>query len=123
MAQSLMWLCQAIKDEDGWVDVPTNAPRWLVRSNQLATLRWWGLVERKGNDNPKNKNSGMWRAKKLGFEFAQGMKKIPEKVYTYNGEVEVVSQNLVHISKCFSNYFDYEKIMNEYFPLSQKNLF
>lgn len=119
MARSLMWLCQVAKDEDGWVDVPSNAPRWLVRSNQLATLRWWSLVERRGNDNPKNKHSGMWRETALGSHFARGVKKIPEKVYTYKGEVEVVSQNLVHISECFKEYFDYEKIMNEYFPSSK----
>lgn len=123
MAQSLMWLCKAIKDDDGWVDVPTSAPRWLVRSNQLSTLRWWLLVERKGNDDPKNKHSGMWKATKLGEEFVYGIKKIPEKVYTYNGEVEVVSQNSIHISECFKEYFDYEKIMNEYFPPAQQNLF
>lgn len=123
MARSLMWLCQAIKDKDGWVDVPSNAPRWLVRSNQLATLRWWSLVERRGNDDPKNKHSGMWRATKLGVDFVHGLKKIPEKVYTYNGEVETVSQNLVHISECFQDYFNYEQIMNEYFPPSQGKLF
>ena len=123
MAQSLMWLCQAVKDKDGWVDVPANAPRWLVRSNQLATLRWWSLVERRGNDDPKNKHSGMWRATKLGVDFAHGVKQIPDKVYTYNGEVEVVSQNLIYIAECFKEYFDYEKMMNEYFPSRQQKLF
>ena len=123
MAQSLMWLCQAVKDEDNWVDVPANAPRWLVRSNQLATLRWWSLVERRGNDNPKNKHSGMWKATKLGADFVCGAKKIPDKVYTYKGEVEIVSQNLIHISECFKEYFDYEKVMNDYFPPSQQKLF
>ena len=116
MARSLMWLCQATKDKDGWVDVPKDAPRWLVRSNQLATLRWWSLVERKGSNNPKKKNSGMWRATELGVDFAHGIKNIPKKVYTYNGNVEVVSQNLVYISECFKEYFDYEQLMNEYFP-------
>jgi len=123
MAHSLMWLCQAGKDENGWVDVPTNAPRWLVRSNQLATLRWWELVVRRGNDDPKNKHSGMWKATKLGVDFVHGVQKIPEKVYTYKGDVEVVSQNLVHISECFKEYFDYEQLMNEYFPPSQGKLF
>jgi hypothetical protein len=123
MAQSLMWLCQATKDESGWVDVPTFAPRWLVRSNQLATLRWWTLVERRGNDDPKNKHSGMWKTTKLGLDFAGGIKKIPDKVYTYKGEVESVSQNFIHISECFKEYFDYEKIMNEYFPAAQQKLF
>ena len=65
----------------------------------------------------------MWRATKLGVDFAHGVKQIPDKVYTYNGEVEVVSQNLIYIAECFKEYFDYEKMMNEYFPSRQQKLF
>jgi hypothetical protein len=65
----------------------------------------------------------MWKVTNLGSDFVHGAKKIPDKVYTYKGEVEVVSQNLIHISECFKEYFDYEQIMNEYFPPSQRKLF
>ena len=123
MAHSLIWLCHSKKDEDGWTDIPTNGPRWLVRSNQLPTLRWWGLVERKLNNDPKNKHSGMWRATKLGEDFVHGKVKIPEKAYTYNGEVEVMSPNLIEISECFKDYFDYREMMKNYFPSQQGDLF
>jgi len=114
MARSLIWLFFA-KQEDGWVDVPSSAPKWLVRSNQLPTLRWWGLVERRANDDPKNKHSGMWSVTKLGEKFVHGEISIPEKVFTYNGEVEGSSDKFIFIHECFGDYFDYQEIMKNYF--------
>jgi hypothetical protein len=114
MAHSLIWLLFA-EHEDGWVDVPSKAPKWLIRSNQLSTLRWWDLVERCPNDDPKNKHSGMWRVTELGEKFVNRRVSIPEKVFTYNGEVEGKSNRLVTINECFDDYFDYQEIMKTYF--------
>lgn len=116
MARSLIWLHQARRNEDGWVDVPATAPRWVVRSNQLPTLRWWNLVERRtAEDDSLNKHSGMWRATELGSQFAIGKIDIPERVFTYNGEVEARSDKTVNIAACFTDLFDYEQTMRENF--------
>jgi hypothetical protein len=66
MARSLIWL--AAKSGDGnWVDVPNTAPAWILRSNQLPTLRWWDMVERNDTEkSPENKHSGMWRVTAFG---------------------------------------------------------
>ena len=111
MARSLIWLTQAKPVKDDWVDVPVQAPKWLVRSNQLATLRWWGLVERMAHDAGEKKFSGMWRVTDFGRAFVEGLATVPKKVFTYKGEVEGVSLETVKIRDCFSSLFDYEATM------------
>jgi hypothetical protein len=116
MARGLLWLCGAPRDEDGWVNVP-QGPQWLVRSNQLATLRWWGLVERcEPSDDPKKKHTGLWRVTAHGEAFALNRVEVPEYVYTYNGEVELFSRETVRIVDCFDDIFDYEEVMRASVP-------
>lgn len=115
MAQSLVWLSRADKDEDGWVDVPNTAPRWLVRSNQLPTLKWWGLVERRANtEESTNKFSGMWRCTELGLNFVFGRAQVPRKVFTYNNMVEGFSEEKIFICDVVDN-FDYADVMETQF--------
>ena len=115
MARSLIWLV-ATPLVNGWVDVPVKAPRWLVRSNQLPTLKWWGLVERHPSDSDsKVKHSGLWRPTDLGYEFASARKRVPKKVFTYNDEVEGHSTETVSIDQCFKHHFDYQEVMNTHF--------
>lgn len=113
MAKSLIWLAH---EHTLWVDVPNKAPRWLIRSNQLPTLRWWELVERHPNDNPKKKHSGFWKATEYGKDFSSGNIHVPEKVFTYAGDVVDVSPENIFIKNCFKTYFDYEKTMDEVVP-------
>jgi hypothetical protein len=111
MARSLIWLCHAPGAAGGWVDVPTQAPRWLVRSNQLPTLRWWDLVERATADDADKKHSGMWRPTPLGSAFAKGEVAIPKTVYTYAGEREKYGTGLIRIMDCFDSQFSYQEVM------------
>jgi hypothetical protein len=116
MAVSLIWLASAQPDEEGWIDVPIKAPRWVIRSNQLPTLKWWGLVERKPNDkDAKNKHSGMWRATEQGKRFARRDSMVPRRAFTYNDEVLGFSTDEIYIDQCFKDQFDYQEIMNLYF--------
>ena len=116
MAVSLLWLAQA-PTEDGWVDVPNRAPRWVIRSNQLPTLKWWGLVERRQNDpDSKNKHSGMWRVTSTGMAFALDGLSVPKRAFTYNDEVLGFGDDLVKIEGCFKTHFDYQEVMSLYFP-------
>lgn len=110
MARSLVWLAHHSRAGE-WVDVPSTAPRWLVRSNQLASLRWWGLVERAhpmpGED---AKHSGQWRATAKGQQFAARQIAVPERVFTYGGEPTGFSDKLVHIDHSLPN-FSYAEVM------------
>ena len=114
MAQGLMWLCRQTGDADGWINVPVVGPQWLVRSNQLATLHWWNLVERKSKDEThKAKFSGIWRPTQLGKDFAFGLVRVPKSVYTYNNLVMRYGTEEVLISECLNEGFDYEQVMRE----------
>lgn len=111
MAASLMWLASE-KQENGWVDVPKRAPKWLLASNQLSTLKWWNLVERcPSEEKSKTKFSGLWRPTEKGIAFALGFIKIPKSVYTYNDWVEDYGQDEIYIHDCFAEYFDYQEVM------------
>lgn len=117
MAKSLVWICQAEADDDGWIDVPAQGPRWLVQSNQLPTLKWWGLVERRSNEGKnKTKHSGLWRPTAMGLDFVNSGIRIPEQVFTYNDEVQGYGTATVTLRDCFKDNFDYNDTMNTYLP-------
>ena len=61
MARCLGWLAHISGPDLDWVEVPKKAPRWLLRSNQLATLRHWNLVEKQESVESKGKASGICR--------------------------------------------------------------
>jgi len=111
MARSLIWLAHHSADGT-WMDVPKTAPKWLLRSNQLATLRWWGLVQRKPSADDEDKHSGMWRATKAGKAFANNEIAVPKKAFTYNGEVEGFSEETITVDKCVER-FNYHEVMEE----------
>ena len=116
MAKSLIWLCSSNSDDEGWVNVPVTGPQWVVRTNQLPTLRWWDLVERRANkEDEKKKHSGYWRATQRGADFVLKQTKVPKTVFTYKGEVEGVSIETVAIEDCFKEFFDYQDVMRTYF--------
>ena len=120
MARSLIWLCRFHNDTaDAWVNVPLYGPRWLVQSNQLPTLRRWGLVERCSTDDDSvTKHSGLWRPTAKGWDFYMGKISIPEKFYSYNNTVEGYSTNEVRIHECFATDFDYQAVMSDSYSAS-----
>ena len=118
MARALIWLCSATKDEDGWVDVANKSPRWLVKTNQIQSCRWWGLVESKPTDetdDDSKSSSGFWRPTQAGLDFVFKHTRVPKKVFTYNADVEGISEETVFIEDCFKEFFDYQDVMNTYF--------
>ena len=118
MARALIWLAYADHDTVGWVDVANSAPRWLVQSNQLSTLRWWGLIERAPNDGKnKTKHSGVWRVTAAGFDFVHHGVRIPKNVFTYNDTVQGFGTETVTIKDCFTDNFDYNATMSAHLPV------
>jgi hypothetical protein len=114
MAAGLCWLVNKMtKTGEPWIDVPRTAPRWLVESNQLPTLKWWGLVEPRPNeDDPQKKDSGYWRATDKGFDFALERIVVPTHVVTYNDIPLSFSAETLHVKDALaSKGFDYSEIM------------
>lgn len=83
MAKSLVWLTHQGND---YIDVPGTAPVFVLKTNQLASCRWWGLTERPPSDDDTKKHSGHWRATPRGRAFVDGGLTIPKYVLTYAGE-------------------------------------
>ena len=123
MARSLVWLSSQEGDKDGWVDVPATAPKDVVRTNQLSTLKWWGLIESAANDDPKKKRSGVWRVTHDGRLFVGHVIRIPKFVYTYNDTVREVSLETVSILECFEDPFDYRRVMQTHYPEARIEVF
>lgn len=114
MAKGLIWLYQNKGEVDGWVHIPTKAPKWLTASNQLATLHWWNLVERKSKDEShKAKFSGIWRTTPLGDAFVTAQRTMPKSVFTYNNTVIRFGTKEAYIYECFKERFDYDQIMGD----------
>jgi hypothetical protein len=113
MARSLIWLAKAPEDlPGGWVDVPERGPKWLLRSNQLSTLRWWGLIERRESEpDVDEKHSGMWRLTRLGVMFVTGRVEVPKVAHTYDGKVVRMGEKTINIRACFGRRFSYDEVM------------
>jgi hypothetical protein len=114
MAKGLMWLTAASKAGTAWVDIPNTGPRWLVRSNQLPTLRYWGLVVRKANEDPSRKGSGFWKPTKRGVRFAKRRSKVSAYVVTFKDQVVYRSKRLISVDQTFKTYFDYRDIKKKF---------
>jgi len=92
MAWSLGWLVDRWRQThgaSGYVDVPQEGPKEVVRTNQLTTCKWWGLIE-----SPPGV-AGFWRPTKLGLEFVDGSARIYESVWTYNDKVVGFTGDLI----------------------------
>ena len=114
MSRALVWISGASQSsKDGWVDVLAKAPKWLTKTNQHPTLRWWGLLERMPNDESHKKHSGVWRPTKKGIAFALGETRVPQYIFHYNNKVIGQSDELITISEAFGVKFDYQEMMNE----------
>lgn len=62
MTRSLMWLVRmSPKFADGWVHLPTQAPRDVLTTNSINKWKFWGMVEAKANEDTTKKNSGILR--------------------------------------------------------------
>lgn len=114
MARSLIWLVREWfrLNKSGWVDVPKVGPRWMVKSNQLPTVRWWGMVERPSDSGDSAlKHSGLWRPTELGVRFAMRHVRVLSKAVTYDGEVEGLEGVEISVVDALGKKFDYSELM------------
>lgn len=112
-ARALVWLFQAgRKDPGGWVNVPAEAPKEMLRTNQFTTMKHWRLVEKAGNDNPKLKSSGIWRVTPEGEYFLKNVTKLSKKAYVYNDKLMGFGGELVSIGEIHGD-FDYNAMLHD----------
>tara|TARA_Y100001963_G_scaffold67785_1_gene94449 strand:- start:206 stop:706 length:501 start_codon:yes stop_codon:yes gene_type:complete len=118
MAAALCWMWttarQAIESSatDVWIDVPAQAPAWVLKAREYPKLAWWGLIEEKPRQpGSKGRTSGMWRVTQAGADFVRGGRPVAQYAYVYNGTVEDFSTHHTWIREALSNRFDYRELM------------
>lgn len=113
MARSLIWITIKYQEIDDWVNVPEQAPSWLLRTNQHTTLAKWGLLERRANHKDKlKKHTGHWRPTNLGIRFVSGECAVPWKVCLWDDTKIGESEEEITIQEAVaSGGFDYSEIL------------
>jgi hypothetical protein len=120
MARSLAWLVSVSAGaENGWVNTRDNVPLFMLRSNSIGHLKYWGLVQSRAPDSEKVKTSGVWRATLDGHDFVHNRLSVPSHMFVYNDAVMRTGLDFVSIEDCFTEEFDYREVMNSYFPTTQ----
>lgn len=119
--RSLIWLRnEHIKTGQGWIHVPSTAPRYVMRSYSISSLKHWGLVQQraevpepKEKGKPKTKYSGYWRITPVGQDFLDGLCQMPKKVFIYNDARWGASDDMTHARNCLDEQFDYDAMMRD----------
>jgi hypothetical protein len=118
-ALSLLWMSKATLDENGYINMQTTPPRFVLKSRSYHHLAKWGLIEKPQKDDDKTKKSdGFWRVTEKGFLFLNNQLRIPNKVFFYNKEVEGWGEQLIYFKDCFGKHFDYEEVISHTFNLN-----
>lgn len=79
MCKSLIWLVAEYQATQLPVHIQSTAPRTIVSTNQLSTLKYWGLVI--------SPEYGMWQPTQLGIDFVAGVAKVPPYVFVFADEL------------------------------------
>lgn len=95
--------------KDGWVNVQSSGPRWMLRGKTYSLLTHWGFVESGGA------KSGHWRVTPLGRDFINGQVLAPEAVYIYDNKLMAVSEKTVTLRQSLEIQFDFDELMSAQF--------
>lgn len=107
----LIWLFNNTSPEK-WIHVNSNAPKFILRSNEISRLKVWGLAQEKTNDMPSQRNSGFYKITNKGIAFVLMKIKIPKYYWTYNNEVLGFSEEHIAIDDSLKIKFNYQELMS-----------
>lgn len=119
MAAALCWIWSTAQNTSRnhptavWINVPAQAPAWILKAREYPKLAWWGLIEEKPRKpGSKGRTSGVWRVTPLGSEFVRSCVGVPRYAFVYNGTVEDFSTAApVYIRGALGDAFDYDELM------------
>lgn len=112
-ARALLWMAR-VAGPDGWVYMPSMAPKWITKANQHSTMKHWRLVDTRPTDDPERKGSGWWRVTALGHAWLSGSLKVPRQVFEYNDQCVGRSDDEVEFFDvlCIGDFFRYDELMS-----------
>jgi len=106
MAVSLIRMYRAAGTD--WVHLPTQVG---ARSREEGKLRYWGLVEEKNAVRDDGGHAGWWRLTDAGRSFVLGESRVPRYARVFDGVCRGLRGELVSISDCLGDKFDYAELM------------
>lgn len=107
-ALSLRWIA-VHGEEDGWINVQNNAPRFMLKGKNYGMLAHWGVLE------SFSMRSGIWRVTQKGKDFLQGLINLPSSAFIYDDKVWAFSSEEVTFRGCFGKNFDFDEMMSSQF--------
>jgi len=107
-ALGLRWI-DVHGEEDGWINVQNNAPRFMLKSKNYGMLAHWGILE------SFSMRSGIWRVTPKGKDFLRGLINLPSSVFIYDDKVWAFSSEEVSFRGCFGTHFDFDEMMSAQF--------
>lgn len=118
--RSLVWLRDfQDRTQQAWVHVPSEAPRYVMRSYSISSLKHWGMVQQRAETvatdatgKRTTKYSGYWRITPQGRDFAAGLIAVPKAMFVYDDSVWGKSDKDVYARDCFKEHFDYDAMMS-----------
>jgi hypothetical protein len=96
-------------DEEGWVNVQTKGPRFILKSKNYGMLTHWGLIESFAN------RSGIWRITPKGKAFANGQIMLPASIFIYDNNLFGFSEEETSYRGCFKETFNFDEMMSARF--------
>lgn len=116
-AAALIWLVRMTEIAGrSFAHVPSEAPRTVVRSNQLSTLKHWGLVENVPGitgDDGNTTESGAWKPTQLGIDFVYKNATVPSHVVIADDQtLNPDAGPQVNVITVLGNKFNYDTLIN-----------
>lgn len=113
MAAGLVWLVKEYEETNDWVNIPTRAPRFILRTGgQFSLLGHWNLIIQKQNEEESTRCSGLWMPTRLGIDFVRQQADVPSHVFLYNNEVLGFSNERIGIIQALRSHFNYNELMS-----------
>ena len=110
MSYSLLWMVK--QTQGGWIDMPKEATRTVLRCRKHGRMAHWGVVEAKPSEaDTTKKDSGLWRPTSTGIDFAMRRITLPKYVWLYHNHVVQTSEEQTDIIEALGDNFDYSELM------------
>lgn len=82
-------------------------------AGDLSKLRYWGLIESRGDAGEETRSAGYWRLTDTGVMFARGLLRVRQYACIYGNAVEKLDGDLITIQQALGNKFNYNELMGD----------
>lgn len=108
--KGMIWMYKNFRKNE-WIELG-KAPKYILRSKALATLRHWDLVEKKPKEEKEDKRgSGFWRLTQKGRDFIRKKIVLPKYAFVFDSRLISYSTERVDVIQSLNKKFSYEELM------------